>query len=194
MGCAVAGCESEDQLKKGFCTKHYTRFLRYGDPLGGPRGFNIKYLEGQMCAVEGCDRPIVGRRVCRMHYARLRKHGSVDSGKFHHSKHRREWHPQDSTGYMWRYDPGNEHGSQSGYVYQHREVMGKVLGRRLLKIESVHHRNGDRTDNNLQNLEVWLGGQHPGQRVVDLVAYAKEILARYTPEKLELLESRGAGS
>lgn len=58
--------------------------------------------------------------------------------------------------------------------------MESVIGRPLLKTESVHHKNGIRYDNRPENLEIWVTGFQPaGQRVRDLVAFAEEVLARY---------------
>ncbi|GAH63317.1 unnamed protein product, partial [marine sediment metagenome] len=45
-------------------------------------------------------------------------------------------------------------------VKQHRWVMEQYLGRLLSPREIVHHINGDRTDNRIENLEIKTNGQH----------------------------------
>lgn len=52
-------------------------------------------------------------------------------------------------------------------VLEHRHVMEQMLGRPLRLGENVHHRNGVRTDNRPQNLELWTRVQPPGVRYDD---------------------------
>lgn len=54
---------------------------------------------------------------------------------------------------------------------EHRVVMEQKLGRPLVTGENVHHKNGDRFDNDPLNLELWYRSQPAGQRVADLIAY-----------------------
>ena len=64
-------------------------------------------------------------------------------------------------------------------IPEHRHVMQEHLGRELMSHESVHHKNGVRNDNRLENLELWSKAQPYGQRVSDKIEWAKEILALY---------------
>lgn len=69
--------------------------------------------------------------------------------------------------------------------------MAEYLGRPLLPTEDVHHRNGERTDNRISNLELWVYRRQPrGQRVVDLLADARRIVAEYEPIENQLRTER----
>lgn len=89
-------------------------------------------------------------------------------------------------GYVLIRNVDHPNAKKSGYVYEHVLVMSEFLDRPLKKGEIIHHRNGVRDDNRLENLELKITSTHtPGQSIPDKVSYAVELLALYAPDLLE---------
>ncbi len=55
-------------------------------------------------------------------------------------------------GYIWVMDKNHPKETYDGYVYEHRKIMEKDLDRYLYDEEVVHHINGDKSDNRIENL------------------------------------------
>lgn len=132
------------------------------------------------CGFEPCHKEAYCKGLCRGHYNQqwlgrpltpLRIRRVESPGDW------RGWYIHD-LGYVTRARLNPDTGREE-YQLEHREVMKAHLGRDLLPGENVHHKNGDRSDNRISNLELWSTSQPAGQRVEDKLAWAREILEQY---------------
>lgn len=58
-------------------------------------------------------------------------------------------------------------------------LLERHIGRPLFADETVHHKNGVRDDNRLENLELRVGAHPSGLSVDEALAWAREIERRY---------------
>ena len=141
--CLFAGCTGASYAR-GLCQKHYARWYRHGDPTICHRAWS----ETGVCAADGCDLPVYGYGWCQKHYSRWRRHGD--------------------TATMLRAASGDGGLASNGYrrvtingrrVLEHRAVWERAHGP-IPPRHDVHHINGDRADNRLDNLELMSHSDH----------------------------------
>ena len=164
--CSVNGCTNAF-YGRNFCKKHYIYARRGAIPH--------RINDWRKCRIYDCKRAVVTGELCLVHHKRIMvcgdpmktKYRKIGSGTI------------SSGGYIQKYLPGHPCGDKRGLTMEHRAVMSEILGRHLTRHEKVHHKNGDKQDNRIENLELWSVGHPKGQRALDLVDRAKEILKSY---------------
>lgn len=197
MTCFMDGCSAQATSSRGHCQRHYYQWQKLYAPrcefpdCGGPRktkglcaghynqlrmGRELRPLKANkraVCSVADCTQLATARRLCRKHYYRWKANGDPEITRIAAKGEG----CLDKGGYRVLVFNGKQ-------VGEHRWIMEQHLGRPLFKHETVHHKNGVRDDNRIENLELWSSRHARGQRVDDKVAFAIEILKLYAPEKL----------
>lgn len=187
--CCIENCTTTVQAKD-MCGFHYTR-SRKGVPLDEVKRGGKKPADGK-CSLPFCSKPHSGLGYCQGHLLRLRRGGDMttpvkEPRKIEYTHFDgTEWTSSGEAahdGYVIFTEKGSSNPRK--YMKEHRLVMENELGRKLDRDENVHHINGVRDDNRIENLELWNTSHPAGQRIPDKVKWAKELLRRYDPDSLK---------
>lgn len=82
---------------------------------------------------------------------------------------------KDNQERIWVYLPEHPFANNKGYMLEHRLVMEKKLGRYLTSNEEIHHRNGIKDDNRIENLKLVVKKVHFGKVQCPKCQYSFEI-------------------
>lgn len=178
--CENSGCDRPQHIRH-LCARHY-RYLRLNgtpeDPIRPKR-------PSVPCAFAACEGNAKARGLCLTHYSQQRKGKPLAPVRV----------PADrlvtAQGYVRVRRPDHPNASPSGWLLEHHVVLTQHLGRALRPGENVHHLNGQRDDNRLENLELWSTHQPKGQRIADKVRWAREVLDMYADELVQHPEVLG---
>ena len=91
------------------------------------------------CSIANCNKKAFCRNLCQSHYSRLRRYGNPNGGS--------------------RFNYGKGWINEAGYrivnrTREHRLIVEKHIGRKLKKNEIIHHKNANRLDNRIENLQI----------------------------------------
>ena len=145
--CEVEGC-NKPQLAKGLCQNHYMLQRKYGRTHLIRRPNGVKNIP---CEVEGCSKPGFCKGLCEEHYNRLRTYGRLE--RIHAP-----------AGSVWISTGGYKTVTYNGkQILVHRLIMEEQIQRPLKPEEIVHHINGDKLDNRIENLEIMTNSEHTAE-------------------------------
>ncbi len=151
--------------------------------LSRPSYVNAEWLREQYARL-GSAAAIA--RLCdlsRVHVGRLLTHYGIE----HRHNTATGYRTRMKSGYILIRRPDHPAAGKSGQVYEHRVIMEQHLGRFLQSEEVVHHKNEDKSDNRIENLELTT---HPNHQRHHHTGQLEQRTRQSVPEILER-RSRG---
>lgn len=105
------------------------------------------------CAISDCRAKYSCKGYCIRHYYYLKRHGVPET-----EETRRRWEVRgqgfiNMYGYRTLWKNGRK-------ILEHRWVLEQKLGRKLKQSEHIHHLNGNKLDNRIENLKIVTNEEH----------------------------------
>lgn len=133
---------------------------------------------GETCRIPRCQNILKYQdgQVCGAHRLRFYRHGSYDISP-NYTNLKKGTPSITKYGYLRI----NINGKR---VLQHRHIMEQHLGRSLNNSECVHHKNGDKTDNRIENLELLKNNQQHMKTKHKHIWHKRNVRPPYTAETI----------
>ncbi len=128
----------------------------------------------KICAVHDCGRKHLAKGYCAAHYQRVHNGNLNPSRPVTKSKFGSEngrWkggQTHDGHGRVMILKPDHPNANAWGYVYRYRLIVERQLGRFLQPWEIIHHKDGDCSNDHIENLEVMTQSEHARIHVPDM--------------------------
>lgn len=176
--CEFEGCGRPHRIR-GLCSSHHAQRQKGQELRPISIGGNSRRAAPPPppCIFDGCERPARSRaskgRLCAGHLDQERRGVEL----FPLNSRRRGRGHLSANGYRIIHVNGQN-------MPEHRAVMEHMIGRPLLRRETVHHINGNRQDNRPENLELWVSAHGKGQRVEDIVDFVVNTYPQLVAKRL----------
>lgn len=149
--CFVDNCDNP-AFSKLLCRFHYQR-KRNGTPLDALKAQGVDYKpRTDSCSVYACTNKRIARGLCSLHWQRAKAGVPLDLPENFKTILAKGWHSIPNEYKMIS--------TKDGDRPEHRILVEKVLGRRLNQDEVVHHKDRNKKNNSLSNLQVMTRSEH----------------------------------
>lgn len=173
FGCKIKGCKGE-HMGLGYCNSHYMKLWRHGDPLATPHIGQSRTGAYLNCITCGKSGYVISSRLKIKHFCSRKCYAVYLIGKKASpesiAKRKGLIGPKSATykcgktitpaGYILMLAHGHPNAKPNNYMFEHRLVMEKKIGRYLKSEEHIYHINGQRDDNRISNLVIMSNAEH----------------------------------